>query len=82
MNCLNVGAVVGATGAALFHQAVVNAHELRVVVKFQDELARAQFCFLPQKHLRAEVPLEFFHGFADVWIEMNFRGEFCSSRAP
>src|SRR5208283_2555414 len=61
---------------------VVDAHELRVVIKFQDELARPQFRFLPQENLCAEMPLKFCHGIADVGIKMDFRGQFCPASAP
>ena len=83
MKILNIGAVEERAGSAvLLHQPVVDAHQLGVVVKLQDELARMQLGFLAQKNLRAKMALEFFDGLADIWIKMNFRGKFRSSRAP
>src|SRR5208283_2409241 len=72
----------GTVAAALLHQPIVNAHELGVVVILQNELARSQFRFLPQEDLCAEMPLKLFNGLADVRIEMDFRGQFCTTSAP
>jgi len=34
---------VAANGRVLFHQAIVETHQLRIVVVFEDELAGAKF---------------------------------------
>src|SRR5437773_12407506 len=42
---------------ALLHQSIVKSHQLRVLVIFQHELTRAQFCALSQENLGAQVAL-------------------------
>src|SRR5215470_11299256 len=43
--------------ARLLHEAIINAHQLRVFVVLQHKLAGATAGFLTEKHFRAEVPL-------------------------
>ena len=58
--------------AELFHQAIVQTHQLCVVIILEHKLSRADFCFLAQKYFRPEVALKLVQRGADVRIRMNF----------
>jgi len=42
----------------LFHQAIIDAHKLGVVIILEHELPRTHFRFLVEKHFGAKVPLK------------------------
>jgi hypothetical protein len=46
--------------AALFHQSIVEIHQLPVVVVLQEKLSWTDLGLLAQQHLRAEVTLQVF----------------------
>src|SRR5215467_722490 len=58
----------------LFHQAIVEAHQLGVVVKLKHQLARAHLGSQVQNDSRAQVTLQLFERGANVWIQVPRRG--------
>ena len=71
---LNEGSVCVGGTRKLLHQAIVETHQLIVVVKFEDQLARTHFRFLVKKHFRPKVALEFVERRSNVRIEVNLYG--------
>src|SRR5271156_5264518 len=65
--------------ARLFHEAVVNAHELRVIVIFENQLPGPELGFLPQQDFGSQLALQVFQCGADVRIRMNLGGCGCAS---
>src|SRR5579859_466095 len=59
--------------SSLLHQAIVNSHELRIVVVFEDELARANFSFLTQQNFCSQMLLQLVERGADVRVNVSFR---------
>jgi len=71
MNPLNQWAVCGIDAPNLLHQAIVESHELCVLVVFEHQLARPRFGALPQKYFSAQVALQFVESFLDIGINVN-----------
>ena len=82
MKRLNEGAVIDREAAALFHQTIVETHELGVVIILKHQLPRAHSRFLMKKHFGAEVPLKLIQGRADVRVHLDFWRRMPASRAP
>src|SRR5271170_6620458 len=59
--------------AGLLHQSIVNSHQLRVVVVFQNQLAGPHFRLLPKEDLCSQVPLQFIDRRSDIGVDMNLR---------
>ena len=57
----------------LLHQAIIDAHELSVVVILEYELAGAKLGFLTQQNFGAELPLQIFKSGADIRVCVGFR---------
>src|SRR5258708_5163004 len=57
-----------AKAAKLFHQTIVEAHELCIVIILKHKLPRTHFRFLVEKHFGAEVALEFIQSGSDVRV--------------
>src|SRR5271165_1837691 len=66
------GAWLRSFSDALFHQAIIDAHQLRIVVILENQLSRPQLCFLTQQNLGAQLPLQFFERRANVRVRMYF----------
>src|SRR5215467_9404631 len=61
-------------GERLFHQAIVKAHQLGIVIKLEHQLAGPHLGFQPQNDSRSQMPLQLFERRADVRIELRRRG--------
>jgi hypothetical protein len=59
------------TAIALLHQAIVQPHQLTVIVILQDELSWPHLGLFSQQDLGAEVALQFVKGSADVRVVRN-----------
>ena len=66
----------------LFHQTIIEAHQLSIVVKLKHQLPRAHFRFLVKKHFRAEVPLKLIQCRPDVRVQVNFCRRVPAARPP
>src|SRR5215471_7105395 len=55
------------------HQAIIQAHQLSVVIEFQHKLARAHLGFQAQNDSRAQVALQLFDRLADVRVQVHWR---------
>ena len=68
--------------AKLFHQTIVETHELCVVIIFEHKLPRTHFRFLVEKHFGAEVALKFIQRGPDVRVRVKLRRRMGAARPP
>ena len=58
--------------ALLFHQPVVEPHQLRVFIIFQYQLAGPYFGALPQQNFSAKMALQFIERLANIGVDVDF----------
>ena len=71
-----------AKAAKLFHQTIVETHELSIVIILKDKLPRTHFRFLVEKHFGAEVALEFIQSGSDVRVRVELCRRMSAARPP
>ena len=78
MMCLHERTVFCGESASLLHQAIIEPHQLSIIVILEYELTGANLRFLPQENPRSQVALQLLEGGTDVCIEVNL----CLRRIP
>src|SRR5579859_2813074 len=65
----------------LTHQAVIDIHQLRVIIVFEDQLSWPHPRFLSEECTCTEMPLQLFERRPNVGVHVEFRGSSSSPRA-